>query len=204
MPSIAGYVLPMGFAKTMRLLRGAVLTGRIRSRGGDVGRGLQAERGVWVRRPPHKGLSIGSGVYLGRGCILEVPAGATLSIGRGTRLMHYALLGAAERIEIGEQVLIGERVSVRDQDHGIADASPIMAQPASSSPVVVGDGAWIGAAAVILRGSALGEGCVVGANSVVKGSVPASAIVVGAPARVIGYRGNGVGLADADSRKSQA
>lgn len=65
---------------------------------------------------------------------------------------------------------------------------PIMDQEVTSSPVVVKDDVWIGAGAVVLRGSRLERGCVVGAMSVVNGSVPAGGIVVGAPARLIGHR----------------
>jgi len=54
--------------------------------------------------------------------------------------------------------------------------------------VTIGDGAWIGAGAKILDGVTVGEGAVIGAGAVVRDPVPASAIAVGIPARIVGTR----------------
>jgi len=54
-----------------------------------------------------------------------------------------------------------------------------------SLPIVVGDGCWIGARAVILGGATIGKGCVIGAGSVVvSGEYPANTLIAGVPARV--------------------
>ena len=53
---------------------------------------------------------------------------------------------------------------------------------------MIGDDVWIGAHCTITDGVTIGEGAVVGANSVVTRDVPAYAIVAGVPARVIGDR----------------
>lgn len=53
---------------------------------------------------------------------------------------------------------------------------------------VVGNDVWIGCNAVIMRGVTIGDGAVIGANSVVTKDVPPYAIVVGSPARIIKYR----------------
>jgi carbonic anhydrase/acetyltransferase-like protein (isoleucine patch superfamily) len=53
-------------------------------------------------------------------------------------------------------------------------------------PVVIGDGCYVGAGAIILPGTRIGEGAVIGAGSLVRGEIPAGAVAVGNPARVIG------------------
>ena len=53
----------------------------------------------------------------------------------------------------------------------------------------VGDGAWIGAGAKILDGVTIGERAIVGAAAVVRENVPALAVTVGIPARVVSHRG---------------
>lgn len=57
-----------------------------------------------------------------------------------------------------------------------------------SDPVVIGNDVWIAAGAVITRGVTIGDGAVIGSNSVVTKSVPPYAIVVGSPAKIIKYR----------------
>ncbi|MFQ6023268.1 MAG: DapH/DapD/GlmU-related protein [Acidiferrobacterales bacterium] len=51
-------------------------------------------------------------------------------------------------------------------------------------PVNIGKGCWIGAGAVILGNTVLGDNCTVGPNSVVKGHYPANTVLIGNPARV--------------------
>lgn len=53
---------------------------------------------------------------------------------------------------------------------------------------IIGNDVWIGVSAIILRGVKVGDGAVIGANSVVTKDIPDYAIVVGSPARIIKYR----------------
>ncbi len=53
------------------------------------------------------------------------------------------------------------------------------------SPVVIGDKSWIGFGATILKGVHIGEGAVVGAQSLVTRDVPAFTVVAGNPARIV-------------------
>ena len=74
-------------------------------------------------------------------------------------------------------------------DHDFSDPSKsVLEQSRSSAGVTVGDGVWIGAGAKILDGLSIGSGAVIGAGAVVRENVPASAIAVGIPARVVGSR----------------
>ena len=55
-------------------------------------------------------------------------------------------------------------------------------------PVVIGNDVWIGARAIILSNISIGDGAVVGAGAVVVKDVPPYAIVAGNPARLIRFR----------------
>ena len=57
--------------------------------------------------------------------------------------------------------------------------------PVSQAPVMIGNNVWIGARAMILAGSRIGDHAVIAANSVVNGDVPARSVAAGAPARVV-------------------
>ena len=115
--------------------------------------------------------------------------GARLDVGERTYIGEFNNIRCAGApIRIGSKCLISQHITIVGTNHGIAAGTPIVDQPWSGEGVTIGDDVWIGAGAVILPGAELGEGCVVAANSVVRGEVPAGAIVAGSIARVIGQR----------------
>jgi len=58
----------------------------------------------------------------------------------------------------------------------------------SKGTISIGSDVWIGAKSTILSGSIIGHGCVIGANSVVKGQFPPYSIIAGSPGRVVRMR----------------
>ena len=99
-----------------------------------------------------------------------------------------------ESIAIGDDVWFGQEVYVTDANHGYSDPdTPPGLQLGAHTPVVIGDGCWIGHGAVILAGSTLGRNVVVAAGSVVRGTFPDHAVIGGVPAKVIRRREPGVG-----------
>ena len=114
--------------------------------------------------------------------------GANLSLGAGTFVGNGCVIVAQQSIRIGQRVLIGEYVSIRDQDHRIDGAGPILDSGFETSPIEIGDDVWIGAKSTVLRGSCIGNGAVVGAHSLVRGNLPDGAVAVGLPARIVRQR----------------
>jgi acetyltransferase-like isoleucine patch superfamily enzyme len=98
-----------------------------------------------------------------------------------------ATLVAAERIEIGDRVLVGANATIMDTDFHPLDARRRRedVNAGRAAPIVIEDDVFIGLNAVILQGVRLGAGCVVGAGSVVSADVPSGATVAGNPARVV-------------------
>jgi maltose O-acetyltransferase len=111
-----------------------------------------------------------------------VRLGDDVSINRGAAFFP-GMLRRAE-ITIGNWVRIAPNVSFYAAGHDPDD--PHLADVAS--PITVGDGAWLGAGCILLPGARIGRGAVVAAGAVVRGEVPAGAIVAGVPARVIRMR----------------
>lgn len=130
-----------------------------------------------------------NGVSISRGVDIHVQAG-DLSVGRDSFIGPWTTIVSCDSIQIGENCLIAERVTIRDHDHRIHDggAVPIRRAGMCTAPIHIGNDVWIAAGAIILKGVALGDGAVVAANAVVRSSVPARAIVAGVPAKVVGYR----------------
>jgi acetyltransferase-like isoleucine patch superfamily enzyme len=80
-------------------------------------------------------------------------------------------------------------VSIRDHNHRFDKLDvPVRLQGMTSAPVRIGRNVWIGGKATITKGVSIGDNAVIGANAVVTHDIPANAIAVGVPARVIKYR----------------
>jgi acetyltransferase-like isoleucine patch superfamily enzyme len=108
-------------------------------------------------------------------------------IGDDVQIEGYFSVAAAESVTIGNSVLIGSNVAIRDHDHGIAPDVHRARQPLVAEPVEIGDFVWIAQNVVVLKGVTIGKNAVVGANAVVTRSVEEGAIVAGVPARQIGW-----------------
>lgn len=133
-------------------------------------------------------LELGDHCRLGRRVFLETCEAGVIRVGANVRINAGAFIVAYSEISIGRDTLIGEYVSIRDADHGLALDRPIREQPHTASPIRIGEGVWIGRGAVVLKGITIGDGAVVAANSVVTRDVRPMAIVAGAPAREIRVR----------------
>jgi acetyltransferase-like isoleucine patch superfamily enzyme len=139
-------------------------------------------------------IHIGEDTLVGRDCSLLVgyapdePGIPDRGIVIGDRCVIGAgsTLTAHTSITIGDDVWFGNQVFVSDASHGYQDPeTPIGLQLGAHQPVVIGAGSWIGHGTIVLPGARIGRQVVVGAGSVVRGTIPDHAIVAGVPARVV-------------------
>jgi acetyltransferase-like isoleucine patch superfamily enzyme len=136
----------------------------------------------------NRGIHIGNGVFIGRHTILSCKNGG-IDVADGANIGFNCEVFSASRVTIGRHVLIAAYTYVIGGDHDFSDPTKtVLEQTRTSAGVTIGDGAWIGAGAKILDGVTLGEGAVIGAGAVVRDPVPAFAIAVGIPARIVGTR----------------
>lgn len=91
---------------------------------------------------------------------------------------------------IGDNVMMGPECIVYTRNHAFADVTiPMNMQGFSEErPVIIGNDVWIGGRVIILPGVKVGDGAIIGAGAVVTKDVPDYAIVGGNPAKVIKYR----------------
>ncbi|MBR3201008.1 MAG: acetyltransferase [Mogibacterium sp.] len=150
-----------------------------------------------IRRPVYirgrKSLSGCKGLTTGRFCRFDLEGEkSTLHIGDRCEMGDMTHIVAYERVSIGDDVLIASKCFISDTNHG-SYSSDKQSSPDTkpndralyTKPVVIGDRVWIGENAVILAGSKIGNGCIIGANSVVSGEFRDNTIIAGSPAKVI-------------------
>lgn|GEM_PF-324741 len=148
-------------------------------------------RVLLLQRRTGGAIRLGDRVHLYHDCSLQSDRGASLTIGAGSAIHAGTELNAyVAPITIGQAVMIASGCRLFSYDHSIAAGRAMSRQPLRSrGPIVVEEGAWIGAGATLLSGITIGRGAVVGAASLVNRDVPAGAVVAGNPARLIGWRG---------------
>jgi len=132
---------------------------------------------VWEPSVVQNGAIVGSDVVIGAFCF--VAKGAT--IGAGTRIQSHTSVWAG--VELGQDVFVGPSATFTNVRRPRADVS----RAPDWDRTHVGDGATIGAAAVLVAPLRVGARAMIGAGAVVTRDVPAHAIAVGNPARVTGF-----------------
>jgi galactoside O-acetyltransferase len=178
-----------------RIVRRKRIKERIADGSFRIGRGTKAIYG-------HLDFTGDGSIHLGEDCILgnnfavrlresQITVGDRCFIAAGTMVL------AARRIEIGNDVLIGEGCYISDNDGHSLDLD-IRKQDVANRrkglkvwdgiaavPVIIGDNAWIAPRSIVLKGVTIGRGAVIGAGSVVTKDVPPMTLAAGNPARII-------------------
>lgn len=169
------------------LAGGRLRAALLRLRGARVG--AKAALGSRCMIDRAVGVTIGERVMLEPDVYLKLVGDtAKLEIGNHTfvgRGVEFDVLG---KVSIGEHTLIAPRCFITDHAHGVAPGLRMDQQPAAAMEVKIGSDVWLGAGTVVLPGVTIGDGAVVGANSVVTADVEPMSVVAGAPARLLRYR----------------
>ena len=123
---------------------------------------------------------IGENSVVNNGLTVVLPKNVT--IGSGVTVMNGALMMAAGGITIEDKVLIAANVKLISNNHDPYERDVLICKP-----ILIKEGAWVGAGATILPGVTVGKYAIVGSDSVVTKDIPDYAVAVGTPAKVIKY-----------------
>jgi acetyltransferase-like isoleucine patch superfamily enzyme len=165
--------------------------------GADVDPGARIAEGttIWHLAQVRERATVGRGCVIGRGAYV----GPGVQLGNHVKLQNYALVYEPARLADG--VFIGPAAVLTNDAYPRAvtpDGQLKTADDWTAVAVVIGEGAAIGARAVCVAPVTIGRWALVAAGAVVTADVPDFALVVGVPARQIGWVGRaGVRLAAA-------
>lgn len=122
-------------------------------------------------------------------CVIELGHKAKFVIGQNCLISYGVVLQCREKVKFGDFVQVGEYTSIRDTTHHYGRKEiPVKFQPDISRGVEIGNDVWIGRGCIILPGTKIGNGVIIGANSVVKGEFEDYGIYAGCPAKLIKKR----------------
>ena len=140
---------------------------------------------VEIRKSPGT-LTIADSATLHKDVLLDlVKQGAVLTIGEYANIGRRTVIACSELVEIGDYVMIAPDVYIFDADHSYQNIeTPILYQPLTKAKhLKIGKNSWIGIHAVIL--DSVGQGCVIGANSVLTKPTGDYEVWVGSPAKCV-------------------
>jgi acetyltransferase-like isoleucine patch superfamily enzyme len=146
----------------------------------DLGATLPRGRAYPSQMLIYRGGTVRVGAFvIGTDFRIYVSDGGVLTFGKGVGANHGLEIVCEQSITIGDDCLIGSRVTIRDSDgHSIGGAS-------QSAPVRIGDHVWIATGVTIMPGVTIGDGAIVASGAIVTKDVPARTVVAGIPARVV-------------------
>ncbi len=164
----------------------------IRSQGGELKKGTRIYERVKIFSTKKSPVFIAEDCILQTGAILASSDTGRIVLKKHVYLGEYTILSSKGQIEVGENTIIASHAFVVDFDHRF-DRPELSFYDSGFDcrRVTIGSNVWVGAGTKILKGVSIGDGCVIGAGSVVTRDVPPYSIAVGVPARVIRKREKG-------------
>lgn len=143
-------------------------------------------------------IDFGEGLTTGVGCRFDVfsnesGGGKIVIFGKNCQINDYVHIVGMNRIEIGNNVLMASHIFISDNSHGSYKGDAHDSNPTDpptkrdypTEPIYIGDNTWICESVMIMPGTKIGKGCVIGAHSIVRGEIPDYTIAAGNPAKVI-------------------
>ena len=144
-----------------------------------------------------RNVKIGSNVIIRRGCTIAAQTEyygqklhSSIVLGDGVDLGEECFITSTNEIVIGRNCLFGRLVTITDNSHGSTERQELLVPPherkvVSKGGVYIGENVWIGDKVTVLSNVHIGDGTVIGANSVVTKDVPPYSVYGGIPAKNI-------------------
>ena len=116
-------------------------------------------------------ITIGNRSSLGKG--VEIAAvHSSIKIGKRVHIGDYGMIISREEIIIGDGTILGPHVYIYDHDHKIDSNGYHIRNDYVTQKTIIGKNVWIGINTVILKGSKIGDNCIIGAGCIISGEIP--------------------------------
>lgn len=123
-------------------------------------------------------ISLGKNIGIRRWCEISASENGEINISDRVFMNNGCMLVAHSKIDIGEGTRMGPHVMIFDHDYIYNDADRFEKGEHTTAPIIIGKNCWIGAGAIILKGSKIGNNCTVGAGAVIKGTYADNSLVI--------------------------
>jgi acetyltransferase-like isoleucine patch superfamily enzyme len=125
---------------------------------------------------PSASLKIGSDIHLKNYINFVLGKNAEVILENNVFMNNYCSINAIEKIEIGENTLLGEGVKLYDHNHEYT-AEAVEHKKFRSAPIKIGKNCWLGSNVTVLKGVTIGDHCIIGAGCLIYKDVPSGSIV---------------------------
>jgi maltose O-acetyltransferase len=134
----------------------------------------------------------GEAKRVGRGCfyldLIVWLNGDRIELGEQVGFNYGCYVNGYGGLVIGDRTIVGPYTMIHTANHEMDPERPFTEQDWTERPVEIGSDCWIGMGVCVLPGARIGEGCVVGAGSVVADEITPFTVAVGNPAKAIKRR----------------
>ena len=115
-----------------------------------------------------------------------------IAIGNNCLIRANTHITAYTSITIGDDFLSGTNILISDNSHGDSTMNDMAISPRqrpikSKGEIIIGKKVWLGNNVSILSSVIIGDGAIIGANSVVTRDIPPYSVAVGCPAKIVKY-----------------
>lgn len=122
-------------------------------------------------------IKLGKHTSIGNNSQLASTKNAIIKVGNYSGIGKNTIVVAREKIQIGNNVLVGPNVCIYDHDHLFKNDGIIRNMGFTTKPIIIEDNVWIGAGCIILKGVTIGSGSVIAAGTLINKNVPPNSIV---------------------------
>lgn len=113
-----------------------------------------------------------------RYCEISASENSVIRLDKKVFLNNGCMIISHKSITIGENTRLGPNVLIYDHDYDYKNHHNFEKGIHNSKEITIGNGCWIGAGTIILKGTVLGDNCVVAAGSIIKGEYQAGTLIV--------------------------